>query len=50
MPPALLLLMQLVLGTLFGLLGLVVAAPLTAVAIAAGRDVYVKRWLERREG
>jgi len=48
MPPALLLLMQLILGTLFGLLGLIIAAPLTAVGIAVGRDTYVGAWLERR--
>lgn len=44
--PAMLLLFQLAMFTLFGLLGLFVAAPVAAAAQAAVREAYVERWLE----
>lgn len=46
LPPALLLTAQLTMGLLFGLLGVALAAPLSAVALVAVRRGYVEGWLE----
>ncbi|MGI4952278.1 MAG: AI-2E family transporter [Janthinobacterium lividum] len=48
MPPALTIAMQVLLGTLFGLLGLALAVPLTAVGVTLVRRLYVEAYLERR--
>ena len=48
LPPALTILSQTVLGTLFGVLGLVLATPVTAAAMAAIRMIYVESILEGR--
>ncbi|MCK1362877.1 AI-2E family transporter [Bradyrhizobium sp. 62] len=47
LPPALTILSQTVLGTLFGLIGLIVATPLIAVLLVAVRMIYVEAFLER---
>lgn len=41
LPPALLITMQLVLGTLIGLIGVAIAAPLTAVGMVVARRLFV---------
>ena len=48
LPPALTIFMQLLLGVLFGLLGLALAVPLTAVGITLAQTLYVKGYLEQR--
>ncbi len=50
MPPALLLGAQVVLATVAGPIGLVVAAPLTAVAILLVRELYIERLEEKSAG
>jgi predicted PurR-regulated permease PerM len=45
MPPAVLIAAQLLLGVLFGFLGVLTAAPLTAVAIVAVRQLYLEEVL-----
>ncbi len=50
LPPALLLAAQLTMGLLFGLLGVALAAPLSAVALVAVRRGYVEGWLEGGDG
>jgi len=47
LPPALVIAVQLLLGVLFGLLGLALATPLAAVAMTLLREVYVGDYLER---
>ena len=47
--PALTILSQTILGTLFGILGLVVATPLTAALVTAVRMLYVENVLEKDE-
>jgi predicted PurR-regulated permease PerM len=47
LPPALLLLVQVLTGALFGLLGVALAAPLSAVGLVLVRRAYVEGWLER---
>ncbi len=47
-PPALLLLAQVLTGALFGLLGVALAAPMAAVALVLVRRAYVEGWLGRR--
>ena len=47
LPPALTILSQTILGTLFGLIGLIVATPLIAVLLVAVRMIYVEGFLER---
>lgn len=47
LPPALTILSQTVLGTLFGVMGLILATPLTAAAMTAVRMVYVESILEK---
>jgi len=48
LPPGLLLMGQLFLGAVFGLLGIAVAAPLTAITMVAVQRGYVRNWLEGR--
>lgn len=50
LPPALLLAAQLTMGLLFGLLGVALAAPLSAAALVAVRLGYVEGWLEDGDG
>ena len=47
LPPALTILSQTILGTLFGLIGLIVATPLMAVLLVSVRMIYVEGFLER---
>jgi predicted PurR-regulated permease PerM len=47
MPPALLILTQVLLGVLLGFLGLLLATPLTAAAMVLVRRLYVEDFLER---
>lgn len=47
LPPAVLILAQTLMGTLFGLLGVALAAPLAAVALVLVRRAYVEGWLDR---
>jgi len=47
LPPALTILSQTVLGTLFGLMGLILATPLTATGMVVVRMVYVEGVLEK---
>lgn len=49
LPPALLLVVQILMGTLFGLLGLMLAAPAAAVGLVIVRRAYVEGWLGREE-
>jgi predicted PurR-regulated permease PerM len=44
-PPALLLLVQVLAGALFGLLGVALAAPLTALGLVLARRSYAEGWL-----
>jgi len=39
-----------VLGTLFGIMGLILATPLTAAGMVVVRMVYVERVLEKEDG
>lgn len=50
MPPALLLTMQVLLGVLTGILGVIFATPLTAAAMVMVKKFYVEDVLERRKG
>lgn len=50
LPPALTIMSQTILGTLFGVLGLVLATPLTVAALIGIRMVYVEQVLERKSG
>jgi predicted PurR-regulated permease PerM len=47
LPPALTILSQTVLGSLFGVMGLILATPLTAASMTAVRMIYVESVLER---
>ena len=47
LPPALLLIVQVLTGALFGLLGVALAAPLSALGLVLVRRAYVEGWLER---
>lgn len=47
LPPALVIAAQLLLGVLFGLLGLALAMPLTALAMSVTKDLYIDDYLER---
>ncbi len=49
LPPAVTILSQTVLGTLFGLLGVILATPLTAAAMVFTQKVYVESTLESGE-
>ena len=50
LPPALVLAMQLFMGTLFGILGVALASPLAAVGLVVIRRAYVRDVLERGTG
>ena len=50
LPPALTILSQAILGTMFGLLGLILATPVMAASLTAVRMIYVESFLERDEG
>jgi len=45
LPPALLLIVQVLTGALFGLLGVALAAPLSAMALVLVRRGYTEAWL-----
>jgi predicted PurR-regulated permease PerM len=47
LPPALIISVQLLMGTLFGILGLALATPLAAIALTLVRETYVERYLEQ---
>jgi predicted PurR-regulated permease PerM len=47
MPPALIIVAQMVLGVLFGRIGLIVAAPLAAATMTLTQLVYVEDFLQR---
>ena len=47
LPPALLLVTQVLTGALFGLLGVALAAPLSALGMVLVRRGYVEGWLGR---
>lgn len=47
LPPALIISAQLLLGVLFGLIGLALATPIAAVLMTFTREVYVKDYLDR---
>jgi predicted PurR-regulated permease PerM len=47
LPPAFILAMQLLLGVLFGLLGLLLAMPIAALGMTLVRELYVRDYLER---
>ncbi len=49
LPPALIISMQLLLGVLFGLLGLALATPLAALGLTLLREVYVGDYLDRED-
>lgn len=50
LPPALILSMQLLMGVLFGILGLALATPLAALGLTLVRETYVRRYLETEAG
>lgn len=50
LPPALTILSQTVLGTLFGIMGLILATPLMAATTVAVRMIYVENVLEQKSG
>jgi predicted PurR-regulated permease PerM len=47
LPPALLLLVQVLMGALFGLLGVALAAPTAAIGLVLTRRAYSEGWLGR---
>jgi predicted PurR-regulated permease PerM len=49
-PPVLVIAAQLFFGVLYGLMGLALAMPLTALAMTLIRELYVKHFLERESG
>ncbi|AXQ95055.1 AI-2E family transporter [Cereibacter azotoformans] len=49
LPPALIISAQLLMGVLFGLMGLLLATPLAALVLALVREVYVHDYLEERQ-
>ena len=46
LPPALIISMQLLMGTLFGIFGLALATPMAALGLTLVREAYVRRYLE----
>ena len=46
LPPALIISVQLLMGTLFGILGLALATPLAALGMTLVQETYVRRYLE----
>jgi predicted PurR-regulated permease PerM len=49
LPPALVIAAQLLMGILFGLVGLVLATPLAAVAMTLINSLYIKDYLSHDE-
>ncbi|MCZ0964514.1 AI-2E family transporter [Paracoccus sp. EF6] len=49
LPPALIISSQLLMGILFGILGLALATPLAALGLTLVRETYVRRYLEKEE-
>ncbi|KPF71718.1 hypothetical protein IP69_05635 [Bosea sp. AAP35] len=49
LPPVLVICTQLAFGTLFGLIGLALATPITALSLQLINDLYVGKYLEREE-
>lgn len=47
LPPVLIIFVQLLMGVMFGILGLALATPLAALALTLTREVYVERYLDR---
>ncbi len=47
LPPALIIAAQLLMGTLFGILGLALATPLAAVGLTLVKETYLRRYLDR---
>jgi predicted PurR-regulated permease PerM len=47
LPPVLVISMQLLMGALFGILGLALATPLAALGLTMVRETYVERHLEQ---
>ena len=50
LPPALIISMQLLMGVLFGVLGLALATPMAALGLTLIREAYVDRYLEGEPG
>ncbi|MGK5594655.1 MAG: AI-2E family transporter [Parachlamydiaceae bacterium] len=50
LPPALVVVIQILMGVLAGILGLALAAPITAVSIVLVDQIYVKEILEKKRG
>ena len=50
LPPALIISMQLLMGVLFGVLGLALATPMAALGLTVIREAYVERYLEEESG
>jgi predicted PurR-regulated permease PerM len=50
LPPALIISMQLLMGVLFGVLGLALATPMAALGLTLVREVYVQRYLGKEAG
>lgn len=48
LPPALIISVQLLMGVLFGVLGLALATPMAALGLTLVREVYVKRLLDKQ--
>lgn len=48
LPPLLVIGFQMLFGVLFGILGLMLATPTSALTMTLTRDLYVEDWLERR--
>lgn len=46
LPPGLIISMQLLMGTLFGILGLALATPLAALGMTLVQETYVRRYLD----
>lgn len=49
LPPALIMSMQLLMGVLFGILGLALATPIAALGLTLIREAYLKRYLEKEQ-
>jgi predicted PurR-regulated permease PerM len=50
LPPALIISMQLLMGVLFGILGLALATPMAALGLTLVRETYVERYLAKEPG
>lgn len=49
LPPAFTILIQILFGVMFGLLGLALATPLAAILVRVGKRFYVKRYLDEEQ-